>query len=75
VGVASCCYRRAVGERREQLKWLMRRRAITIVATVFVTFYGQGTLSAGAQTLLAVVSVAIIAAPVAWRGDPQVPAV
>ncbi len=64
VGRVVVRYRRAVGERREQLKWLMSGAAITIVATVFVTFYGQGTLSAGAQTLLAVVSVAIIAAPV-----------
>jgi len=57
-------YRRAAGERREQLKWLVSGAAITIVATVFVTFYGQGTLSSGAQTLLAIVSVAIVAAPV-----------
>jgi drug/metabolite transporter superfamily protein YnfA len=56
-------YRRAAGERREQLKWLMSGAAICIVAGVAIIFSG-GADSPGAQAAQVAGSLGIAALPV-----------
>lgn len=63
IGRLAVTFRRAVGERRQQLKWLVSGAAITMVATAFVIFYSSSS-SPAAQTVGSVGGVAITALPI-----------
>jgi hypothetical protein len=63
VGQQVLSYRRAAGERRQQLKWLMSGAAICVVAAVATVLAG-GSDSPGAQAVQVVASLGIAALPV-----------
>jgi hypothetical protein len=63
VGRQVLSYRRAAGERRQQLKWLMSGAAICIVAGVAI-IVAAGSVSPGAQAVQVVASLGIAALPV-----------
>jgi hypothetical protein len=56
-------FRRAVGERRQQLKWLVSGAAVTMVATAFVIFFASSS-SPAAQTVASVGGAAATALPI-----------
>lgn len=56
-------FRRAVGERRQQLKWFVSGAAVTMVATAFVIFFGSSS-SPAAQTVAIVGGAAATALPI-----------
>jgi len=67
-------FRRAVGERRQQLKWFVSGAAVTMVATAFVIFFGSSS-SPAAQTVAIVGGAAATPYRSAWLCDPAVPVI
>jgi hypothetical protein len=65
------CWRRADGERREQLKWLAAGGAICVVSSVALVMFGDGA-SVSARIVGDVALIGIASCD--WRRHPQVPA-
>ncbi len=63
IGRLTMSFRRAVGDRRQQLKWLLLGAAVTMVATAFVIFFGSSSAPA-AQTAGSVGGAAATALPI-----------
>jgi len=63
IGRLAVSFRRAVGVRREQLKWILSGAAVTMVATAFVIFFGSSS-SAAAQTVASVGGAVATALPI-----------
>jgi len=63
IGRLALSLRRAVGERRQQLKWLVSGAAVTMVATAVVIFFGSSS-SPASQTVASVGSAAATALPI-----------
>ncbi len=63
VGRLGISFRRAAGDRREQLKWLLLGAAVTMVATAFVIFFGSSS-SPASQTVASVGGAAATALPI-----------
>ncbi len=63
IGRLALSFRRAAGERRQQLKWLLSGAAVTMVATAFVIFFGSSS-SPAAQTVASLGGAAATALPI-----------
>ncbi len=63
IGRLGISFRRAVGDRRQQLKWLLLGAAVTMVATAFVIFFASSS-SPASQTVGSVGGAAATALPI-----------